>query len=103
MSTPATFSVNVHSCKVHPCKFFRHCPLLHCQLLQFQRPRFVVKDNLLYHIIFFQLVVTTSRREHVMRMGHDTFGGHMSVKRTKARISYAFYWPTMSDDCHKYV
>ena len=38
-----------------------------------------------------------------MRMGHDTFGGHMSVKRTKTRISYIFYWPTMSDDCHKYV
>ena len=70
---------------------------------------FVVKDNLLYHRAkilgqsFLQLVVPTSRRKHVMRMGHDTFGGHMSMKRTKARISYTFYWPTISDDCHKYV
>jgi len=49
---------------------------------------FVVKDGILYHRAkilgqsFLQLVVPVSRREHVMKMGHGSFGGHMSVKRT---------------------
>jgi len=70
---------------------------------------FVVKDGLLYHRAkilgqsFLQLVVPSSRRQHVLKMGHDTFGGHMSVKRTKARILYTFYWPTLSDDCRRYT
>ena len=36
-------------------------------------------------------------------MGHDTFGGHMSVKRTKARISYTFFWPSLNEDCRDYI
>ena len=61
------------------------------------RDGFVVKDDLLYHrakIIgqsFLQLVVPSSRRDHVLKMGHETYGGHMSVKRTKARILYTFF------------
>jgi len=56
----------------------------------------VVNDNVLYHRAkilhqsFLQLVVPSGRTEHLLRMGHDTFGGHMSVKRTKARIAYTF-------------
>ena len=56
------------------------------------RGGFVVKDNLLCHRAkilgqsFLQYVVPTSRRKHVMRMGHDTFGGHMSVKRTNCLL-----------------
>jgi len=40
---------------------------------------FLVKENLLYHQAkilgksFFQLVVPSSRREHVLKMGHDTY------------------------------
>ena len=73
------------------------------------RGGFVVKDDLLYHRAkilgqsFLQLVVPLSRREHVLKMGHDTFGGHMSVKRTKARISYTFYWPSLGKDCRSYI
>jgi len=36
-------------------------------------------------------------------MGHDTFGGDMSVKRTKARISYTFFWPSSNEDCRDYI
>ena len=36
-------------------------------------------------------------------MGHDSFGGHMGFKRTKARISYTFYWPGLREDCLRYV
>ena len=57
---------------------------------------FLVKENLLYHQAkilgrsFLQLVVQSSRREHVLKMGHDTFGGHMSLKSTKKRILCTF-------------
>jgi len=73
------------------------------------RAGFVVKDNLLYHRTrilgqdVYQLVVPESRRAHVLKMGHDSFGGHMGCKRTKARISYAFYWPSLREDCEQYV
>jgi len=70
---------------------------------------FVVKDNLLYHRAkilgqpFLQLVVPSCRREHVLKMGHDTFSGHMSVKRTTARIYYTFYWPSLAEDCRRNI
>ena len=55
---------------------------------------------------FLQLVVPKSRRNHVLKMVHDTFGGHvhMSVKSrlTKTLISYAFYWPTLNEDCRNF-
>jgi len=69
----------------------------------------VVKDGLLYHRAkilgqsFLQLVGPSSRREHVLKMGHETYGGHMSVKRTKAGILYTFYWPTLAEDCRHYI
>jgi len=36
-------------------------------------------------------------------VGHDVFGGHMAVKRTKERIEFTFHWPTLHDDCREYV
>jgi len=69
------------------------------------RDGFVVKDNLLYHRTkvlgqdVYQLVVPESRRAHVLKMGYDSFGGNMGFKRTKARISYTFYWPGLREDC----
>jgi len=53
--------------------------------------------------LFLQLVVPSSRREHVLKMGHETYCGHMSVKRTKARILYTFYWPSLAEDCRHYI
>jgi len=47
------------------------------------RTGFVVKDNLLYHRTkilgqdVYQLVVPENRRAHVLKIGHDSFGGHM--------------------------
>jgi len=43
----------------------------------------MIKDELLYHRAtilgqtFLQLVVPKSPRDHVLKMEHDTFGGHM--------------------------
>ena len=54
------------------------------KLAERDRAGFVVKDGLLYHRAktlgqsFLQLVVPSSRREHVFKMGHETYGGHMS-------------------------
>ena len=66
------------------------------KLTERNRCGFVIKGELLCHRAtilgqtFLQLVVPKSRRDHVLKMVHDTFGGHVSVKRTKARISYTF-------------
>ena len=38
-----------------------------------------------------------------LKIGHDSFGEHMGFKRTKARISYTFYWPGLCEDCLRYV
>ena len=27
----------------------------------------------------------------------------LSVKRTKARISYTFFWPSLNEDCRDYI
>jgi len=79
------------------------------KLAELKKDGFLVKENLLYHQAkilgqsFFQLVVLSSRREHVLEIGHDTFGGHMSLKSTKKRISYTFYWPSLTEDCRQYI
>jgi len=73
------------------------------------RAGFVVKYNLLYHSTrilgqdVYRLVVPESRTAHVLKMGHDSFGGHVEFKRTKARISYTFYLPGLPEDCEQYV
>ena len=38
----------------------------------------------------YQLVVPESRRAHVLKMGHDSFGGHMGFKRTRAALFILF-------------
>jgi len=69
---------------------------------------FEIHDNLLYQRktvagdSFLQLVVPVSRRKHVLELGHDVFGGHMALQRTKQRIELTFYWPTLLEDCREY-
>ena len=52
---------------------------------------------------FQQLVVPKGRRSHVLKVGHETYGGHMSVKKTKARTSYTFFWPGLKQDCEDVI
>ena len=52
---------------------------------------------------FQQLVVPKGRRSHVLKVGHETYGGHVSVKKTKARISYTFFWPGLKQDCEDFI
>ena len=66
-------------------------------------------DNLLYHKksvmgeVIFQLVVPQARRNHVLELGHNKFGGHMAERKTSERIEFTFYWPTLQADCCEYV
>ena len=75
------------------------------KLAQRNRGGFLVQDGVLYHRAtvleqsYLQLVVPSTRNEHVLKMGHENFGGHMSAKHTKTRIAYTFYWPTLAEDC----
>ena len=61
------------------------------------RGSFLIDDGILYRrekILgqsFQQLVVPKDRRSHALKIGHETYGGHMSVKKTKTRISYTFF------------
>ena len=73
------------------------------------RGNFLIDDGVLYRrekILgqpFQQLVVPKGRRSHVLKVGHETYGGHMSVKKTKARISYTFFWPGLKQDCEDFI
>jgi len=67
------------------------------KLAESGRAGFLIKEGLLYHRAsilgqsYLQLVVPSTRRTHVLKMGHEDFGGHQAVKRTKTRIAYTFF------------
>ena len=73
------------------------------------RGGFITKDGILYKRErwygqeYLQLVAPSTRRKHILTMGHDTVGGHMSAKRTKQRISLSFWWPGLNKECKEYV
>jgi len=79
------------------------------KLAQKNKGGFVFKDKLLYHkgVVMgqtvLQLVVPKSRRDHVLEIAHNNFGGHMASRKTRERIEYTFYWPTLRADCENYV
>lgn len=69
----------------------------------------LVEGGLLYHEEEIngkrqrQLVLPLSRRREVLRLAHDrAVGGHLSGKKTRARIRSAFFWPTLVPDVNKY-
>jgi len=49
------------------------------------------------------LVVPFARRKQVLKLCHSVSGGHVAVKRTRERIEYTFYWPTLQADCIKFI
>ena len=64
------------------------------------RGSFLIDDGVLYRSEKIlgqplqQLVVPKGRRSHVLKVGH--------VKKTKARISYTFFWPGLKQDCEDF-
>ena len=69
---------------------------------------FVYRNGVLYrsdrifgHRIW-QLVVPQGRREHVLKLGHET-GAHLGIRKTSERIRLSFWWRGLKEDVQKYV
>jgi len=45
-----------------------------------------------------QLCLPRSRRSQAIRLAHETFGGHLAAKKTKARLKLSFTWSTIAAD-----
>jgi len=43
------------------------------------------------------------RRMQAMKLAHETYGAHMAAKSTCKRLSYSFWWPTITRDVKNYV
>ena len=71
---------------------------------------FFVRDGLLFrHERLFgqtyeNLVVPESRRNHVLKLAHDTCGAHLGMKKTRDRIRLSgLTWPTLTSSCKQYT
>ncbi|GFX22439.1 hypothetical protein TNCV_3600711 [Trichonephila clavipes] len=43
------------------------------------------------------------KREEVLKMAHDVpLGGHLGEQKTRQRIKYSFYWPTIKQDVKRF-
>ena len=68
---------------------------------------YFVHDGILYHKerIFGQeveqLCLPKTRRAQAIKLAHDTFGGHLASKKTKARLKLSFTWPTIAADVNR--
>ena len=45
-----------------------------------------------------QLCLPRSRRSQAIRLAHETYGGHLAAKKTKARLKLSSTWPTIATD-----
>jgi len=51
-----------------------------------------------------QLCVPASRRNHVLKLAHDSvFGGHMGERKIRERIKLSLYWPRLRQSVQEYV
>ena len=55
------------------------------------------KEQMLGHEVE-QLCLRRSRRSQAIRLAHETYGGHLAAKKTKARMKLSFIWPTIAAD-----
>ena len=55
------------------------------------------KERILGHEIQ-QLCLPRSRRSQAIRLAHETYGGHLAAKKTKARLKLSFSWTTIAAD-----
>jgi transposase InsO family protein len=78
-------------------------------LAQCGKGGFVINDGLLYHSekilsqAFLQLCLPKGRRLTVLQLAHDTAGGHLAARKTRDRIRFTFYWPTLMRDVRQYI
>ena len=68
---------------------------------------YFIRDGILYRYQkmfgheYEQLVLPFGRRAEVMKIAHQTFGGHLAAKKTKERNKLSFTWPTIATDVQK--
>ena len=58
------------------------------------------KERILGHE-YEQLCLPATRRAQAIKLAHETFGGHLAAKKTKARLKLSFTWPTISIDVQR--
>ncbi|GFS53815.1 retrovirus-related Pol polyprotein from transposon opus [Trichonephila clavipes] len=50
-----------------------------------------------------QVVLPQCKIEEVLKMAHDVpLGGHLGEQKTRQRIKYSFYWPTIKQDVKRF-
>ena len=49
-----------------------------------------------------QLVVPQGRREHVLKLAHET-GAHLGIRKTSERMRMSFWWNGLKQDVQKFV
>jgi len=76
-------------------------------LAERQKAGYFIRDGILYRYQkmfgheYDQLVLPFGRRAEVMKIAHQTFGGHLAAKKTKERIKLSFTWPAIATDVQK--
>jgi len=77
------------------------------------KQRFVLKDKRLYYVdnkanadcgvIRMRLVMKDGETQKVMKECHELSSCHLGRDRTKAKIQYDYYWPTISKDICDFI
>ena len=76
-------------------------------LAQRGKGNYFVRDGILYRLErilgqeFEQLCLPSGRRTEAIKLAHETFGGHLAAKKTKARLKLSFTWPTIASDVQR--
>jgi len=62
----------------------------------------VYRSDRIFGQRIWQLLVPQGRREHVLKLGHET-GAHFGIRKTSERIRLSFWWRDLKEDVQKYV
>jgi len=67
----------------------------------FIRNGILYRNERILNFEYEQLCLPKSRRDQAIKLAHETFGGHLSAKKIKARLKLSFTWPTIATDVRK--
>ncbi|GFT64064.1 retrovirus-related Pol polyprotein from transposon opus [Trichonephila clavipes] len=78
-------------------------------LAEKQKNSVKIHNGILVHLEYIcgenidQVVLPQCKREEVLKMAHDVpLGGHLGEQKTRQRIKYSFYWPTIKQDVKRF-
>ena len=58
------------------------------------------RERILGHV-YEHLCLPVTRRAQAIKLAHETYGGHLAAKKTKARLKLSFTWPTIAVDVQR--